>query len=165
MEFKLGAHESLDTASTDWVFGQDGDAVDLERSMIEFMTNNRGIGLAANQIGLTKNVFVMGSNNIAGFPEPYGIFNPKILSVSEEMIVDQEGCLSYPDLWLNVKRPKTIIAEYQDSRSNTHTVEMNGYVARCFQHEFDHLRGICFVDRVSPMKLQLAMKKMRKRQR
>lgn len=162
MPFSLGAHESLTQASTDWDFALDGDAKLLESQMIGFMIEEGGIGLAANQIGLTKRVFVMGSHNIEGFPKPFALFNPRILEVSEETSMFKEGCLSYPGLWLNIKRPAKIIAEYQDSDANTHTVEMDGYVARCFQHELDHLNGVCFVDIVSPTKLQLAMKKLRK---
>jgi peptide deformylase len=104
----------------------------------------------------------MGSYNIKGFPKPFALFNPCILEVSEETSMFKEGCLSYPGLWLSIKRPAKIVAEYQDSNANTHTVEMDGYVARCFQHELDHLNGVCFVDIVSPMKLQLAMQKLRK---
>lgn len=163
MEFKLGPHESLTQVSTPWVFGVDGDAVTLEKAMCEFMVTNHGIGLAANQIGLTKRVFVMGSNNIQGFPAPFALFNPRILKVSEEQVSDKEGCLSYPDLWLNLKRPAVIEVEYQDSQGNTHQVAMSGLIARCFQHELDHLDGVCFVDKVSSLKLQLAMKKLRKK--
>jgi len=130
--------------------------------MIEFMLAENGIGLAANQIGLSKRVFAMGSYSIPGFPEPFAVFNPRILDTSEETTVFQEGCLSYPGLYLNITRPAKITAEYQDSSANLHTVEMDGYVARCFQHELDHLNGVCFVDIVSPLKLQLAMKKLRK---
>jgi len=162
MEFKLGPHDSLAQTSTDWNFDVDSGAEILELAMIDFMTKNKGIGLAANQIGLTKRVFVMGSKNIEGFPLPFAVFNPKILEVSQELAVDREGCLSYPDLWLTVKRPETIVAEYQTSKGDTVTAEMSGLIARCFQHELDHLNGICFVDRVSALKLQLAMKKLRK---
>jgi peptide deformylase len=111
---------------------------------------------------MNKRVFVMGSNDIAEFPKPFALFNPCILEVSKEMSTFKEGCLSYPGLYLNIKRPSKIVAEYQDSDANIHTVEMDGYVARCFQHELDHLNGICFVDIVSPLKLQLGMKKLRK---
>jgi peptide deformylase len=162
MQYSLGAHQSLIQASTEWDFINDGDAKQLEKDMIDFMLSKNGIGLAANQVGLTKRVFVMGSLSIPGFPEPFALFNPKILKFSDEMSVFQEGCLSYPGLYLNIKRPEKITAEYQDSDANTHTVEMDGYVARCFQHELDHLNGVCFVDIVSPLKLQLAMKKLRK---
>jgi peptide deformylase len=163
MEFKLGPHESLTQASTPWSFVTDGDAVALEKAMCEFMIENRGIGLAANQIGLTKRVFVLGSYNIEGFPEPFALFNPRILNASEEQIPYKEGCLSYPDLWLSLKRPAVIEVEYQDSLGNIHQAAMSGLIARCFQHELDHLDGICFVDKVSSLKLQLAMKKLRKK--
>jgi len=166
MEFKLGPHESLAQASTEWLFDSPESkeqARELEKAMIDFMVEHKGIGLAANQIGITKRVFTMGSNNIEGFPFPFAAFNPKIVSVGAEEELSEEGCLSYPDLWLKVKRPTNIVVEYQDSDSNTHTVEMSGLIARCFQHELDHLNGVCFVDKVSPMRLQLAMKKLRKR--
>lgn len=166
MEFKLGPHESLAQSSSEWLFDSPeaiAQAQELEKAMIDFMVKHKGIGLAANQIGITKRVFTMGSNNIEGFPFPFAAFNPKIVSAGVEEELSEEGCLSYPDLWLKVKRPANIVVEYQDSDSNTHTVEMSGLIARCFQHELDHLNGVCFVDKVSPMRLQLAMKKLRKR--
>jgi peptide deformylase len=163
MEFKLGPHESLTQVSTPWIFGVDGNAAELEKVMCEFMAENHGIGLAANQIGLTKRVFVIGSHNIDGFPAPFAVFNPKILNVSEEEATYKEGCLSYPDLWLSLKRPAVIEVEYQDSLGNTHQAAMSGLIARFFQHELDHLEGDCFVDKVSSLKLQLAMKKLRKK--
>jgi peptide deformylase len=163
MEFKLGPHESLVEKSTPWNFATDGDAEQLENDMIDFMISAKGIGLAANQIGMTKQVFVIGSNNIPGFPMPFAVFNPKIINVSEDLTLDQEGCLSYPDLWLAIKRPAKIQVEYQNSKGDIIEAEMDGLVSRCFQHEFDHLNGICFVDKVSQMKLNLAMKRIRKR--
>jgi peptide deformylase len=166
MEFKLGAHNSLTQSSNPWDFSSQelkDEAKKLETAMIKFMVVNKGIGLAANQVGITKQMFVMGSNVIEGFPLPFAAFNPAIIQVSKETELAQEGCLSYPDLWLMVKRPKEIVVDYQDCNGNTHTVEMSGLIARCFQHEFDHLNGVCFVDKVSSMKLQLAMKKLRKK--
>jgi peptide deformylase len=163
MDFKLGPHESLTEVSTPWNFETDGDAVQLEQQMIDFMKANHGIGLAANQIGILKRVFVMGSENIEGFPKPFAVFNPVIKEASKELILDQEGCLSYPDLFLKVKRPEWIVAEYQDSQGNVNEIKIDGYLSKCFQHEYDHLNGICFVDRVSRMKLQLAMQKLRKK--
>jgi len=105
---------------------------------------------------------VMGSNNIEGFPSPFALFNPVIKEASSELVLDEEGCLSYPGLYLKVKRPSWVLAEYQDSKGNTHEIKVDGYISKCFQHELDHLNGVCFVDRVSQMKLQLAMKKLRK---
>lgn len=162
MEYKLGPHKSLTEVSTPWNFETDGDAAQLEHEMIAFMQNNQGIGLAANQIGLTKRVFVMGSDRVPGFPIPFALFNPRIIESSEELILDQEGCLSYPGLYLHVKRPSWVVAEYQDSRGDIREVKIDGYLSKCFQHELDHLNGVCFVDIVSPLKLQLAMKKLRK---
>lgn len=163
MEFKLGPHNTLVEKSIDWNFETDGDAKQLEKDMIDFMLANHGIGLAANQIGIARRVFVMGSNNIDGFPAPFAVFNPVIKEVSDEQILDQEGCLSYPGLFLMVKRPSWIVAEYQDSDGNINEIKVDGYLAKCFQHEYDHLNGICFVDKVSQMKLNLAMKKIRKK--
>lgn len=162
MEFNLGPHETLVQISTPWDFENDGDAVQLEADMVAFMEQHHGIGLAANQIGITKRVFVIGSKKIDGFPEPFAMFNPVIIEASEEQSLEKEGCLSYPDLWLSIKRPSVIKVSYQDSYGNTHEAAMSGLIARCFQHELDHLNGVCFVDIVSPMKLNLAMKKLRK---
>ena len=160
MEFKLGPHNSLIQKSEPWNFLTDKDAAQLEQSMINFMIESKGIGLAANQVGLTKRVFVMGSYNIPGFPEPFALFNPRVIESSKEMVLDQEGCLSYPGLYLTVKRPSWVIAEYQNSKGDVIEARFEGYLAKCFQHELDHLDGICFVDRVSQLKLQLAMKKI-----
>jgi peptide deformylase len=162
MEFKLGPHNSLVEQSTPWDFASDIGAKDLEKQMCSFMIEAKGIGLAANQLGLTKQVFVMGSYSIAGFPEPFALFNPKILEASKEEVLDEEGCLSYPGLFLKVKRPSWIIVEYQNSNGDTIEAKFDGYLAKCFQHELDHLNGICFVDKVGQVKLKLAMKKLRK---
>lgn len=162
MEFNLGPQETLVQVSTPWNFKEDTGAEELEKAMCQFMIDNHGIGLAANQIGIAKRVFVLGSYSIEGFPAPFALFNPKIIRVSEEQELMKEGCLSYPDLWLSIKRPAVIEVEYQDSKGNTHEAAMSGLIARCFQHELDHLNGICFVDIVSPMKLKLAMNKLRK---
>ena len=162
MEFKLGPHDSLIQQSEPWNFSVDLDAELLEKEMIEFMLSAKGIGLAANQVGLTKRVFVMGSENIPGFPKPFALFNPRILESSQEQVLDQEGCLSYPGLFLMIKRPAWVVAEYQNSKGDLIEAKFEGYLAKCFQHELDHLDGVCFVDKVSQMKLQLAMKKLRK---
>lgn len=161
-KFQLGPQPSLTVQSTPWIFGQDEDSQELERAMCSFMIESKGIGLAANQIGITKRVFVMGSYGIEGFPEPFALFNPRIIETSKELVLDEEGCLSYPGLYLTVKRPQWIVAEYQNSNGDTITAKFDGYLSKCFQHELDHLDGICFVDRVSQLKLNLAMKKLKK---
>lgn len=163
MNFELGPQETLTQVSQPWDFNTDTGSVELENNMIDFMLANNGIGLAANQIGLAKRVFVMGSKTIPDFPVPFAVFNPRIIEASTTMVLDKEGCLSYPDLFLTIKRPEWIVAEYQDAEGNLKEIKVDGYLSKCFQHELDHLDGICFVDRVSRMKLQLAMQKLRKK--
>jgi len=94
MQFNLGPHESLIEQSIEWDFNSDDDAELIEKSMCEFMISNNGIGLAANQINIAKRVFVIGSENIPGFPKPFAVFNPKIIESSKETVLDKEGCLS-----------------------------------------------------------------------
>jgi peptide deformylase len=160
--FNLGLHETLKARSDDWNFETDGDPEKLSRDMIDFMLSNRGIGLAANQINIAKRVFVMGHHDNPEFPRPFAVFNPSILEISKELVLDQEGCLSYPGIWLHIKRPAWIVAGYQNEQGAHREIRLEGYAAKCFQHEYDHLDGICFVDKVSAMKLQLAIKKSRK---
>lgn len=163
MDFELKQHASLSQVSEPWDFNSDNDPEELVHKMAQFMVDNHGIGLAANQIGITKRVFTMGSNNMQGFPKPFGIFNPKIVEASETKVLDKEGCLSYPGLFLSVSRPEWAIVEFQNYKGDTVEAKVEGYVAKCFQHELDHLNGICFVDKVSKLKLQLAYKKLRKK--
>jgi peptide deformylase len=163
MEFNLEHTAALTSSSEPWDFSNDDNPKDLEKRMIKFMLDNQGIGLAANQIGITKRVFVMGSETHKDFPKPFALFNPRIIEESNETILDQEGCLSFPGVWLTIKRPAWVIAEYFDSNGIKHQQKFEGYVSKCFQHELDHLNGICFIDKVSKLKLQLALKKQRKK--
>lgn len=158
----LNERKFLNQSSDDWNFASDQDPEKIEYEMIRIMVNNNGIGLAANQIGLNKRIFVMGSEKAAGFPLPFALFNPRIIETSQEEILDYEGCLSFPGIYLNVKRPSWIITEFQNSKGDIIEARIDGYMSKCFQHELDHLNGVCFVDKVSKLKLQLAMKKMRK---
>jgi peptide deformylase len=165
MEFSLAHTPILNQASTPWIFSQDTDPEKLEYAMINFMLDNRGIGLAANQIGMAKRIFTMGSEIHTDFVSPRAFFNPEIVEESKELILDTEGCLSYPGLWLTVKRPKWVIASFFTSAGKQQTMKFDGYQAKCFQHELDHLNGICFIDKVSKLKLQLALKKQGKKQK
>ena len=166
IDYKLGLHEALNQQSEVWDFDKEElDPEKLEFDMCNFMLNHNGIGLAANQLNIKKRVFAIGSKNVPGFPEPFCVFNPVILEASEEQVLDKEGCLSFPGLWLHLQRPKMIVAQYQNSKGETKEAKVEGYLAKCFQHELDHLNGICFVDKVSRLKLQLAMKKLKKRQK
>ena len=135
----------------------------LELQMLELMVSENGIGLAANQIGLDARVFTMKTQLLEDVIAPFAVFNPEVISVSEEMEADYEGCLSFPNLFFKVNRPKAIVVKFLDRHKKECIIELSGIDARCFLHELDHLNGICFIDRVSKLKLDLAIKKQRKR--
>jgi len=157
----LNNRKFLNTKSSDWNF-EHTDSKQIMEELINIMISKNGIGLAANQVGLDKRLFAIGSSNMQHFTVPTVVFNPTILSTSENSRLYKEGCLSFPDLWIEVKRPEKITVEYFDFLGNKKFAELENLDARCFQHEYDHLDGVCFIDKVSQLKLQLAMKKMRK---
>jgi peptide deformylase len=128
----------------------------LAVSLIETMVQNRGIGLAANQVGLPYRVFVMGAQNVA-----FACFNPEILETEGEETV-HEGCLSFPGLYLKVKRPFKIKVRYTEMNGNTKDVMFDGLTARIFQHELDHLNGVKFTSLVGPAALDIAKQKVKK---
>lgn len=139
------------------------DPYSLEEAMIGIMVNENGIGLAANQINVDARVFVIKTQNLAGVVLPFAAFNPEVLEVSKEMSLDYEGCLSFPNLFFKVNRPKTILAKFLDRDKKECIIELDGIDARCYLHELDHLNGICFTDRISKLKLDIALKQQRKR--
>jgi peptide deformylase len=141
------------------------DPVEIEREMIAIMKQYNGIGLAANQVGLDARIFIMGSDKIDGFCKPQVFINPKITKYSLEVSADREGCLSFPTLFLTVKRPKMVEATYYDIKGELQEVSVTGYMAKCFQHEYDHLDGICYTNRVSRLSLDMALKKLTKKQK
>ena len=150
-------HPALHSKATVDPFSIDADWVERESEMI--MHDKIGIGLAAPQIGQSIRLFVMNFDNNG--PD-VGVFNPEILEVSEETIPMEEGCLSFPALFFIVTRPAKVKVRFQTS--DTEIVEdwLEGRDARCFQHEFDHLEGIVYLEYASDMKLQRAMKKRNK---
>ena len=152
----------LKTPAEDWDFNQPTDSEHLAREMIELMQASNGRGLAANQVGVLKRVFVI---QLEGHNGPTVMFNPVVLFASETLQKGEEGCLSFPDLWLEVERPMAIDAEYLDITGKKCTISLVGIDARCFLHELDHLNGVCFTDKMSPLKLALAIKKQKKRKR
>jgi peptide deformylase len=94
--------------------------------------------------------------------EPRVFINPEILEASEELAVYNEGCLSVPEIYAEVERPARIRARWQDLDGNIHKAEIGGMLATCLQHEMDHLEGIVFLDRISRLKRQMALKKLAK---
>ena len=132
----------------------------LFKDMSKFMTEHKGVGLAANQIGLPYSVFVFGEPNS---PEDhYGVFNPKIVDYSKETEYAEEGCLSFPGLWIKIKRPSTIRARFTTWDGTQDTIQLGGYSARVFQHEFDHMYGVCFQKRANIFHLEKGNKNLKK---
>ncbi len=117
---------------------------DFEKDLIHLMLHSHGMGLAANQLGITKRFFAIGHESFDVFKKPAIIYNPVLVSASEENKVAQEGCLSFPGLLLNIKRPGTVMVRYQNREQDYLLSRLEGMEARCFQHELDHLDGITF---------------------
>ena len=137
------------------------DPVELEKSMIETMLTLDGIGLAANQVGLNTRVFVMGHRDNPEAAQAF--FNPVVTANTEDIADMEEGCLSFPGIYVKVKRPTKIKARWQNSQGEFEEGEFDGYNCKCFLHEYDHLEGIVFQDRVSTLKWAIAVKKTNKR--
>ena len=117
----------------------------LAKTLIENMLYHNGVGLSANQIGIDERAFVMMrdvENN-----EILVCFNPKIIKSYTEEVEFEEGCLSYPELFLNISRPDKIVINYEDVDKKEHKMKLQGFASRVFQHELDHLDGIDFTER------------------
>ena len=116
--------------------------------MFETMRNANGIGLAANQIGMNKQIFVVDVSPVEGYEnyKPLALINPKIVSRSDETVSIEEGCLSIPELREEIIRPKGINITFYDVNMKEQTIEADDLLARVMQHEFDHLRGVLFID-------------------
>ena len=117
----------------------------LSRVLIDNMIYHNGIGISANQIGIWERAFAMVKdieNN-----EVMVCFNPRIIKSYSEEVEMEEGCLSYPELFLKVKRPDKIVVKYEDEDKNTHKLKLSGLTSRVFQHEYDHMEGIDFTQR------------------
>ena len=134
------------------------DPVALKAEMVEFMLANNGIGLAANQIGLDAKVFVMGDS----VENSTMCINPTVLQYTSDTQDDIEGCLSFPNIFVKIKRPKEILARYWNENLEECTVKIEGYSAKCYLHEMEHLLGITMKDRASKLKWDMATKKARK---
>ena len=121
------------------------DRQELSNILKESMIYHKGIGLSANQIGIWERVFVMIRD--LEYNETITCFNPKILKESKKTIVMEEGCLSYPDLFLDIERPESVVIKYEDEDKKIHKMKLDGLAARVFQHEYDHMEGIDFTQR------------------
>ena len=117
----------------------------LSRVLIDNMIHHEGIGISANQIGIWERAFAMVrdlENN-----EVMVCFNPRIIKSYSEEVEMEEGCLSYPELFLKIKRPDKIVVKYEDEDKKIHKIKLQGLASRVFQHEYDHMEGIDFTQR------------------
>ena len=137
------------------------DPVELEKELIETMFAHNGIGLSANQAGIRTRVFAMGHIDIPDQAKAF--FNPEIVANVDQLSDYEEGCLSFPNIYVKLKRPASIKVKYQNSKGEEQFAILEGIECRCFLHEFDHLEGITFQDRASTLKWALAVKKSQKR--
>ncbi len=155
-------YETLSQTSTPWTATDSidgyGDIEMFEKDMLQLMLDERGMGLAANQIGITKRFFAIGHESFDTFQKHAIIWNPRVLNFSDEKIIDVEGCLSFKDIFVKVERPKTIEVEYETTQGKTKFAKLDGMESKCFQHELDHLDGITFNKRVSKIRWQMANK-------
>ena len=117
----------------------------IAKTLIENMHHYEGVGLSANQIGMDVRAFAMIRD--IEHNEVIVCFNPVILNSSGDFNWCEEGCLSYPDKFINVQRPDKIVVKYEDEDKKEHKIKLSGMASRVFQHEFDHLEGIDFTQR------------------
>ena len=162
MEIFQYPHDTLSKESSVWthedsISGYD-DIEKFEKDYIQLMLDAKGMGLAANQIGITKRFFAMGHETFDTFKKHAIIWNPKVINFSEDKVVDVEGCLSFKGIWLKVERPKTVEVQYETIQGKTKFAKLDGMESKCFQHECDHLDGITFNKRVSKLRWDMANK-------
>ena len=136
------------------------DPKEIEKNMAEAMDKFGGLGLSANQVGLPYRMFVMRTQD-----GTQAFFNPVLTKISQETDLLKEGCLSFPDIYLMIKRSKVVEMQYQDADGEEHLTTLDGIGARCVQHEIDHLNGILFLQRASSLKLERALKARPKEKR
>lgn len=138
---------------------------ELINNMFETMYNASGIGLAAPQIGLDIRLFVIDLSPLAEDDPKYEGFkkvfiNPTIVLEKGNDVSYKEGCLSLPGISESVVRPETIVIQYLDEYFQPHEEEYSDFFARCIQHEYDHIEGILFIDKISPIRKQLLKSKL-----
>ena len=124
---------------------EDLDRREISRILKENMVHYEGVGLSANQIGISERVFVMILHMET--EEIITCFNPRIIKKYNDDVWFEEGCLSFPDEIINIQRPNRIVVKYEDEDKKDHKIKLDGLAARVFLHEFDHLEGIVFTER------------------
>ena len=131
--------------------------------MLETMYAAPGIGLAAVQVGVLKRIIVIDLSKDGEKKDPLFIINPEITYKSDELISYEEGCLSIPNQFAEVKRPSSCKVNYLDYDGKKREINADGLLATCIQHEVDHLNGVLFIDHLSKLKKDLILKKTKKK--
>jgi len=135
--------------------------VDTAKQMLEILKKDKGVGIAGPQIGLMKRIFVV---HIEGDEERIFI-NPSILETSQETVKFEEGCLSVPGIYVDVVRSESVKIQAWNEKGKPFTLEASGLLARVIQHEYDHLEGVLFLDRISEIKRKKLIEKYEKTSR
>lgn len=133
--------------------------------MLETMYDAPGIGLAGPQVGILKRMVVIDITKDEEPKHPYKMINPVIVEKSEEKDFYDEGCLSVPDQYASIERPKEVTVQYTDENGKQQTEHATGLLARCIQHELDHLDGKVFIDYLSKVKRDMIVRRVQKQQR
>ena len=128
--------------------------------MLKTMYEAPGIGLSAIQVGVAKRLIVFDVARMDEDPAPHVLINPEIVRYSEEGALYNEGCLSFPEHFVEIERPENCTVAYVDREGEKRTLEADGILARCVQHEYDHLDGILFVDHLSALKRNIILRKL-----
>ena len=134
----------------------------LMDDMLETMYDAPGIGLAAPQVGVTKRIIVVDISRGESDNQPYKMINPEVIWYSDELVDYEEGCLSLPQQYAEVRRPSGIHLTYIDPFGITQELKTTGILATCIQHEIDHLDGKLFVDHISKLRRDLIIRKLKK---
>lgn len=143
----------------------DSEIRQLMDDMLETMHDANGIGLAAPQVGIKKRVLVLDIAKEDEEPSPICMANPEIIWASEDEELREEGCLSLPEHFADVTRPKAVRVRYLDHENEVRELDADDLLAVCVQHEMDHLEGTLFVDRISSLKRNMILRKLQKSRR
>lgn len=136
------------------------DLIQFAQDLVKCMYDNNGIGLSANQVGVPYRIFAM-----RGSPENFVCINPRIVMPSQETILLEEGCLSYPGLWVKIKRPRHVRVRFMTPNGETKTELFTGITARCFLHEMEHMDGGIFYKQANDFHRHQALNRLKKFER